>query len=80
MLAVVGGARAHWRASAPTLSWLARNYAVFDSFFASVPGPTYVNRLFAWSATSDGACVRRRGGAKTSEANRTHRRKANNRG
>lgn len=38
----------------PTLSWLARNYAVFDSWFSSVPGPTMVNRMFAWSGTSAG--------------------------
>ena len=42
------------KSSVPTLSWLARNYAVSDEWFASVPGPTYVNRLFAMSGSSNG--------------------------
>jgi phospholipase C len=43
--------------SLPSLSWLARNYAVFDSWFSSVPGPTFVNRAFAWAGTSAGWAV-----------------------
>ena len=38
----------------PTLSTLALEYAVFDSWFSSVPGPTFVNRAYAWCATSNG--------------------------
>jgi phospholipase C len=38
----------------PVLSTLARNYAVCDRWFASVPGPTLPNRLFAHSGTSRG--------------------------
>lgn len=38
----------------PIISTLAREYAVFDKFFASVPGPTFPNRLFCLSGTSAG--------------------------
>lgn len=40
--------------SAPVLNTLASEFALFDAFFSSVPGPTEVNRLFAQSATSHG--------------------------
>jgi phospholipase C len=38
----------------PALHALARDFAVCDRWFASVPGPTYPNRLFALSGTSNG--------------------------
>lgn len=38
----------------PIISTLARNFALFDRYYASVPGPTYVNRLYVHSATSAG--------------------------
>eukprot|EP00940_MAST-03C_sp_MAST-3C-sp2_P001310 g1310.t1 len=38
----------------PIISTLAREYAIFDRFFASVPGPTFPNRLFCLSGTSAG--------------------------
>lgn len=38
----------------PVLQTLAREYAVCDRWFASVPGPTLPNRAFAWAGTSLG--------------------------
>lgn len=38
----------------PALSTLAREYAVCDRWFSSVPGPTLPNRAFAWAGTSLG--------------------------
>lgn len=38
----------------PVLSALAREFAVCDCWFCSMPGPTYPNRLFALGASSDG--------------------------
>jgi phospholipase C len=38
----------------PALATLAREYAVCDRWFASVPGPTLPNRAFAWAGTSLG--------------------------
>jgi len=38
----------------PILSQLAKEYAVFDRWFASVPGPTQPNRAYIHSATSHG--------------------------
>jgi len=38
----------------PAISTLAREFAIFDRWHASVPGPTEVNRLFVHSATSHG--------------------------
>lgn len=38
----------------PVITALANEFALFDGWHASVPGPTEVNRCFAWSATSDG--------------------------
>jgi phospholipase C len=38
----------------PVLSTLAMEFALFDRWFASHPGPTYPNRLFAYSGTSAG--------------------------
>ncbi|XP_040379779.1 non-specific phospholipase C6-like [Oryza brachyantha] len=39
----------------PAFSALATNFAVFDRWFSSIPGPTQPNRLFLYSATSHGA-------------------------
>lgn len=41
----------------PVIHTLANEFAVFDKWFASVPGPTQVNRLYAISATSYGECI-----------------------
>lgn len=41
----------------PIITTLASEFALFDEYHASVPGPTDVNRLFFHSATSDGAGV-----------------------
>jgi len=38
----------------PILTGLARNYAVFNGWFASIPGPTLCNRAFAHYGTSFG--------------------------
>jgi phospholipase C len=38
----------------PILTTLAKNYAVCDRWFASLPGPTWPNRFFAHAATSGG--------------------------
>jgi phospholipase C len=38
----------------PALHALAQSFAVCDKWFASVPGPTWTNRLFAMSGTSQG--------------------------
>lgn len=38
----------------PVITTLASEFALFDSYFAGVPGPTFPNRLFSMSATSDG--------------------------
>jgi phospholipase C len=40
--------------TAPIINTLAKEYAVFDSWFASIPGPTDPNRQFAMSGTSLG--------------------------
>jgi phospholipase C len=37
-------------------STLAREFAVFNSWFSSAPGPTLVNRAFLVAATSAGYC------------------------
>ncbi|KAL6627590.1 hypothetical protein ACP70R_031316 [Stipagrostis hirtigluma subsp. patula] len=39
----------------PAFSALAPEFAVFDRWFSSIPGPTQPNRLFLYSATSRGA-------------------------
>ncbi len=38
----------------PVLAGLAREFAVCDHWFSSVPGPTWPNRFFVHAATSDG--------------------------
>jgi phospholipase C len=38
----------------PVLNALAREFAVCDNWYASIPGPTWPNRLFAFAASSDG--------------------------
>jgi phospholipase C len=43
--------------SLPVLSTLAKQYAVCDHWFSSVPGPTIPNRMFAHAATSLGSVV-----------------------
>ena len=43
------------KSSAPILNTLAEEYAVFDQWFCSVPGPTDPNRQYAMSGTSRGA-------------------------
>ncbi len=40
--------------SLPSLHTLAREFAVCDHWFASLPGPTWPNRFFIHSASSDG--------------------------
>ena len=44
----------HPRASLPALHQLASIYALCNYYYASVPGPTWPNRLFATSGTSKG--------------------------
>jgi phospholipase C len=46
--------RYHALGSLPALHALAQSYTVCDRWFASVPGPTWPNRLFALSGTSLG--------------------------
>jgi phospholipase C len=41
-------------ANLPVLTKLAKEFAVCDHWFSSVPGPTHPNRLFALAATSGG--------------------------
>ncbi|KAJ7945690.1 Non-specific phospholipase [Quillaja saponaria] len=41
--------------SVPVYATLVREFAVFDRWFSSIPGPTQPNRLFAYSATSHGS-------------------------
>ena len=41
--------------SAPVISTLAQEFALFDHYHAAVPGPTQVNRMYIHSATSHGA-------------------------
>lgn len=38
----------------PVITTLASEFALFDEYFPGVPGPTFPNRLFSMSATSDG--------------------------
>jgi len=38
----------------PALSTLAREFAICDHWYSSMPGPTWPNRIFAHAATSDG--------------------------
>jgi phospholipase C len=44
----------HKRGALPALHQLARNFTICDHWYASVPGPTWCNRLFAMSGTSIG--------------------------
>lgn len=39
----------------PVFATLVREFAVFDRWFSSIPGPTQPNRLFVYSATSHGS-------------------------
>jgi phospholipase C len=47
--------RCHDPAGLPALTTLAREFALCDHWFSSVPGPTWPNRLFLHAATSDGS-------------------------
>jgi phospholipase C len=38
----------------PALHTLAKHYVIFDHWFSSLPGPTWINRLFAHTGTSLG--------------------------
>jgi phospholipase C len=38
----------------PVLNFLAKNFALFDEYFCSVPGPTFPNRFFALTGTAAG--------------------------
>lgn len=40
----------------PIISTLARNFALFDEWHASIPGPTFGNRMYFHAGTSDGTC------------------------
>jgi phospholipase C len=39
----------------PVITALAQEFAIMDEYFASVPGPTWPNRMFALSGTSAGS-------------------------
>ncbi|GMH23452.1 hypothetical protein Nepgr_025295 [Nepenthes gracilis] len=39
----------------PVFATLVQEFAIFDRWFSSIPGPTQPNRLFVYSATSHGA-------------------------
>ncbi|KAK6924684.1 Phosphoesterase [Dillenia turbinata] len=41
--------------SLPVYATLVKEFAVFDRWFSSIPGPTQPNRLFVYSATSHGS-------------------------
>eukprot|EP01088_Endostelium_zonatum_P019080 TRINITY_DN640_c0_g1_i1.p1 TRINITY_DN640_c0_g1~~TRINITY_DN640_c0_g1_i1.p1 ORF type:complete len:552 (-),score=156.46 TRINITY_DN640_c0_g1_i1:36-1691(-) len=41
----------------PAITTLASNFAIFDAWYASIPGPTFPNRLFINTATSHGATI-----------------------
>jgi phospholipase C len=43
--------------SLPALHTLARHFTICDRWFSSVPGPTWANRLFAMSGTSQGRVI-----------------------
>jgi phospholipase C len=46
----------------PVLSTLAREFAVFDAWFAGVPSQTYCNRSFFHASTSHGFVTNKHGG------------------
>eukprot|EP00300_Choanocystis_sp_HF-7_P029612 c3685_g1_i1.p1 GENE.c3685_g1_i1~~c3685_g1_i1.p1 ORF type:complete len:483 (-),score=101.88 c3685_g1_i1:16-1464(-) len=43
------------QSSLPVFQTLATEFAIFDRFYSSVPGPTEVNRMYLFSCTSHGA-------------------------
>ena len=45
----------------PSTAALAKEFAIFDRWFSSLPGPTQPNRLFLFSATSFGSIAHHRG-------------------
>ncbi|HEX5856541.1 MAG TPA: alkaline phosphatase family protein [Microbacterium sp.] len=49
----------------PVLSTLAREFAVFDAWFAAVPSQTYCNRSFFHASTSHGHVTNKHGGGYT---------------
>lgn len=49
-----------WNATKlPVITALARSFTLFDHWHASVPGPTYGNRMYFHAGTSDGYCNNR---------------------
>jgi len=44
-------------AKIPIITSLAKNFVLFDEWHASIPGPTYGNRMYWHAATSDGYCT-----------------------
>lgn len=44
----------HTATEVPVYDFLAANFAVFDRWFSSVPGPTWPNRSFIYAGTSNG--------------------------
>jgi phospholipase C len=53
----LSGARAmvyYTAADIPFMYWAAQNFAIGDRYFASVPGPTWPNRMYMYAATSFG--------------------------
>lgn len=44
----------HAPENVPIISTLANEYALFDHYFSSFPGPTNPNRMFMHTGTSDG--------------------------
>jgi len=46
--------QSHAPRTMPALTTLAKEFALCDHWFSSVPGPTWPNRIFAHAATSDG--------------------------
>jgi phospholipase C len=53
----LSGARAmtyYTGADLPLMYWAAQNYAIADHYFASLPGPTWPNRMYLYAATSFG--------------------------
>lgn len=43
-------------ARVPVITTLAKEFAFFDHWYASIPGPTYGNRMYWHAATSEGSC------------------------
>lgn len=54
--------------SAPIINTLASEFALFDSWFCSIPGPTDPNRQFAMSGTSNGVLTNFNGSLYTQQS------------